>query len=199
MFKKKETKQDLDEKRLEDKINREMKYKTFQKELDKTIKEAEQKLIQYKNLAVKAKQSGNKNQMTQAVKYMKFVQYNIDRAQSLKFQIDMAYMNTNFSSMMKGFVDSLSAFSEGMKLEGVSASDMAKNFSRFSIESQKFSSQVERFDSFMEDTEGLFDELMPATDELSDDELEEAFGSFSSKETSESITKIDDLLKDLKS
>ena len=161
MFKRKETKQEAEENKLEAKINREMKYKNFQKEINKTIKEADQKLVEYKNMAIKAKQSGNKKQMNQAVKYMKFVQYNIDRAQSLKFQLDMAFMNTNFSGMMSGFVESLSSFADGMKMEGVSASDMAKNFSRFSVESQKYSNQVERFDSFMEDTESLLDELIP--------------------------------------
>ena len=199
MFKRKDNKQELEEKRLEEKITREMKYKSFMKEMDKTIKEAEGKMKQYKDLALKAKQAGNKTQMTQAVKYMKFVQYNIDRAQGLKFQLDMAYMNTNFSGMMKGFVDSLSNFAEGMKLEGVSAGDMAKNFSRFSVESQKFSSQVERFDSFMEDTESLFDELMPSMDNLSDSELEKELGVLSQGDNSQSINKIDELLKDLKS
>ncbi len=198
IFNKKENKQALEEKRLEEKITREMRYKSFQKEMDKTIKESEAKMKQYRELALKAKAAGNKTQMTQAVKYMKFVQYNIDRAHSLKMQLDMAFMNTNFSTMMKGFVDSLSDFADGMKMEGTSAAEMAKNFSRFSVESQKFSSQVERFDSFIEDTESLFDDLMPSVESMSDSELEKELGLISKGDSSENITKIDELLKDLK-
>jgi hypothetical protein len=198
IFNKKRQEVSPEESRLEEKIKREMQYKDFQKNIDKTVKEASQKLEQYKKMAVEAKNRGNNQQLATALKYMKFVQFNIDRAQNLKFQLDMAFMNTNFSTTMKDFVTSLSSFAEGMKLEGVTAGEMAKSFSKFSLESQRFTSQIERFDSFMEDTETIFDELMPNVAEVNDSEIDEMLSSFSSSGQSQSIDKIDELLKDLK-
>lgn len=187
------------EKRLEEKIKREMQYKSFQKNIEKLIKESEQKLEQYKTMAIEAKKRDNKSQVVAALKYMKFVQFNIDRAQSLKFQLDMAFMNTNFSSTMRDFVTSLSSFAEGMKLEGVTPGEMAKNFSRFSMETQKFSSQIERFDSFIEDTESVFDDLMPSEETISEADIDQMFNELNiPSKTSVNVSKIDELLKDLK-
>lgn len=187
------------EKRLEEKIKREMQYKSFQKNIEKLLKESEQKLEQYKTMAIEAKKRDNKSQVVAALKYMKFVQFNIDRAQSLKFQLDMAFMNTNFSSTMRDFVTSLSSFAEGMKLEGVTPGEMAKNFSRFSMETQKFSSQIERFDSFIEDTESVFDDLMPSEETISEADIDQMFNELNiPSKTSVNVSKIDELLKDLK-
>ena len=198
IFNKKKLEPSAEETRFEEKIKREMQYKDFQKNIDKTVKEAETKLEQYRNMALEAKNRGNKQQLATALKYMKFVQFNIDRAQNLKFQLDMAFMNTNFSSTMKDFVGALSNFSEGMKLEGVTAGEMAKSFTKFSMESQRFTSMTEQFDSFIENTESIFDELMPNASEVSDSEIDEMLSSMSSSGKSESISKIDELLKDLK-
>lgn len=187
------------EKRLEEKIKREMQYKSFQKNIEKLIKESEQKLEQYKAMALEAKKRDNKTQVVSALKYIKFIQFNIDRAQSLKFQLDMAFMNTNFSSTMRDFVTSLSSFAEGMKLEGVTPGEMAKNFSKFSLESQKFSSQIERFDSFIEDTESIFNDLVPSDQSISESDIDQMFSELNiSSNTSSNVSKIDELLKDLK-
>lgn len=198
IFNKKKAEPSIEETRLEEKIKREMQYKDFQKNIDKTVKEADQKLEQYKKMALEAKNRGNKQQLATALKYMKFVQFNIDRAQNLKFQLDMAFMNTSFSSTMKDFVNALSTFSEGMKLEGVTPGEMAKSFTKFSMESQRFTSLTEQFDSFIENTESIFDELMPSVSEVSDSEIDDMLSSLSESGQSSSIDKIDELLKDLK-
>ena len=198
IFNKKKNEPSIEETRLEEKIKREMQYKDFQKNIDKTVKEAEQKLEQYKKMALEAKNRGNKQQLATALKYMKFVQFNIDRAQNLKYQLDMAFMNTSFSSTMKDFVNALSTFSEGMKLEGVTPGEMAKSFTKFSMESQRFTSLTDQFDSFIENTESIFDELMPNATEVSDSEIDDMLSSLSDSGQSNSIDKIDELLKDLK-
>jgi len=198
-FNKSEKEEITQEKRLEEKIKREMQYKDFQKNIEKLIKESEQKLEQYKKMALDAKQRDNKPQVVSALKYMKFVQFNIDRAQSLKFQLDMAFMNTNFSSTMKDFITSLSSFAEGMKLEGVTPGEMARNFSKFSMETQRFSNQIERFDSFIEDTESIFDDLLPTEDNISEVDIDKMFDELKlSPAKVPNVSKIDELLKDLK-
>jgi hypothetical protein len=50
----------------------------------------------------------------------------------------------------------------------------------------------------MEDTESIFDELMPTVGEVNDSEIDEMLSSFSGDGQSTSINKIDELLKDLK-
>lgn len=195
--KKKNEKEELtQEQRLEEKIKREMQYKDFQKNIDKLVKESEQKLKQYQAMAIEAKNRNNKAQVVSALKYMKFVKFNIDRAQTLKFQLDMAFLSTNFSGMMKDFVNSLTSFADGMKLEGVSQVEMAKTFSKFSMESQRFSNQIERFDSFIEDTDSILGDLIPSEETISEEEIDKMFQEFNISPSTSNTADLDNLIKE---